>query len=562
MGRQQVPDADTEPSRARRRVWAYGTVGLLAIGLAATASTVPLRSVRSETGQITQGDLGLREVADLRTALADFQVFLEPRLVQFTPASPHDIANAGVLAAAVSLKTQVVVNALSTARLEGMSNDLATAAAAFKKAASGLAPLAAGRSNTADVAIVAAARAAYTLIWDVTSTAATRLQQSRDLDMQQAVGHLDVGHETVLVVDALAVLGSLSMAITLGERARRRERRERTDARRQAIETSLQRALEMSKAEPDVYGIVERSLHESVPRLQVEMLVADSSRAHFLQTLSTGTGGPEERNGCGVVSPLECPATIRGRTLVFPSSRAIDACPFLQDRASGKCSAACIAISIGGKTVGVMHATGPDDAPPTDSEVRCVELTARRSSERIGMLRAFETSESQARVDPLTGLLNRRSLENRVHDLQREGVPYALAYGDLDHFKMLNDAHGHETGDQALRLFSRVLRDAIRPNDIAARYGGEEFVVVLPDCNTDVATGVLERVRERLALALTTGRVAAFTVSFGLALSTDADTFDDVVAVADEALLGAKAAGRNRVVVAASSDVHAPIVET
>ena len=125
--------------------------------------------------------------------------------------------------------------------------------------------------------------------------------------------------------------------------------------------------------------------------------------------------------------------------------------------------------------------------------------------------------------------------------------------GDLDHFKTLNDTHGHEAGDQALRLFSRVLRDSIRPNDLAARYGGEEFVVLLPDCNVESATIVLERVRERLALALTAGRVPAFTASFGIASSSDADTFDEVLAVADRALLSAKAAGRNRVIVAVES---------
>jgi diguanylate cyclase (GGDEF)-like protein len=235
---------------------------------------------------------------------------------------------------------------------------------------------------------------------------------------------------------------------------------------------------------------------------------------------------------------------------VFPTSRALDACPNLQSRASGDCSAACVAISIAGKTVGVVHATGPDNQPPNESDVHYLESTTRQASERVGLLRAFEKSETQARCDPLTGLWNRRSLENRVNDLEREGSPYALAYGDLDHFKVLNDTHGHEAGDQALRLFSRVLRDAIRPNDVAARYGGEEFVIVLPDCGTDTATAVLERVRERLALALTTGRVPAFTVSFGLAASGDADSFDEVVAVADHALLAAKAAGRNRVIVA------------
>src|SRR5205085_4273935 len=103
---------------------------------------------------------------------------------------------------------------------------------------------------------------------------------------------------------------------------------------------------------------------------------------------------------------------------------------------------------------------------PTAAEIRNLETTSRRASERIAMLRAFDKSETQARSDPLTGLWNRRSLENQVRDLQREGSSYAVAYGDLDHFKILNDTHGHEAGDQALRLFSRVLRDAIRPGDI------------------------------------------------------------------------------------------------
>ncbi|HEY5012137.1 MAG TPA: hypothetical protein VIK61_05455 [Acidimicrobiia bacterium] len=161
------------------------------------------------------------------------------------------------------------------------------------------------------------------------------MRSVRDLDLQQADTNLVGGHVVVLVVDALAVVAALFAAFVLGQRARRREQRDRTDAHRQAFDTSLQRALEMSKAEPDVYGIVSVALPEAVPRLQVEMLVADSSRAHFHQTLNAGSGDTEERSGCGVVSPLDCPATGRGRTLVFPTSRAIDACPYLQRRPSG-----------------------------------------------------------------------------------------------------------------------------------------------------------------------------------------------------------------------------------
>jgi diguanylate cyclase (GGDEF)-like protein len=235
---------------------------------------------------------------------------------------------------------------------------------------------------------------------------------------------------------------------------------------------------------------------------------------------------------------------------LFPSSRALNACHYLKGRPSGECSAACLPVSIAGRTVGVTHAVGPDGVAPTESNIETLNFTSRRGSERIAMIRAFATSETQAQTDPLTGLLNRRSLENTVRDLRNEGVPYALAYGDLDHFKLLNDTHGHEVGDKALRLFARVLGDSLRPDDIAARYGGEEVVIVLPRCDTSEATSVLERVRESLALALSAGRVPPFTVTFGVASSAYAADFDEIVAIADHALLEAKSAGRNRVAVA------------
>ena len=302
----------------------------------------------------------------------------------------------------------------------------------------------------------------------------------------------------------------------------------------------------MTRTEPVVYDVIAESLHDSVGDLSVEMLIADSSRAHFRRALSNNG----DFDGCGVVSPLDCPAAAAGQTLVFPSSGALDACPHLKDRPSGPCSAACLPVSIAGRTVGVTHAVGRDRIPPSETDLEALNFTSRSGSDRIAMLRAFATSETQARTDPLTGLLNRRSLEHRVRDLRREGTPYSLAYGDLDHFKILNDTYGHEAGDRALRLFSRVLRDSIRPNDIAARYGGEEFVIVLPDCGTDVAVGVLERVRERLTLALTAGHVPSFTVTFGVASTAYATEYDEIVAIADRALLDAKAAGRNRVLAA------------
>jgi len=467
---------------------------------------------------------------------------------------PAEIAKGAQIGQTEVVQAARVAKILAPLGLGQGAHEIARANTAFAKALNNLGPLLGGQPRNVIAAGIAAERAAFALARAATAAVVAQLRDASDLDSRRAIGHLERGYTTVLVVDGIASAIALVGCFVVGQRARRRERRALVLAKRQEFEAILQEALEMAKSETDAYGVVTHALTECVPRLEVEMLVADSSRAHFHQTLTTGSAtDAEPRSGCGVVSPLDCPAATRGHTLVFPSSRALNACPYLKARPSGEASAACVAISITGRSSGVVHAMGPDGAPPDEDDVRYLEITTRRASERIAMLRAFEKSETQARTDPLTGLWNRRSLENRMHELHRDGTPYALAYGDLDHFKNLNDTHGHEAGDQALRLFARVLRDAIRPADITARYGGEEFVVVLPNCEVDTASKVLERLRERLALTLSTGRVPAFTVSFGLASSVDADSFDEVVAVADRALLTAKTAGRNRTILAAGS---------
>jgi diguanylate cyclase (GGDEF)-like protein len=327
-----------------------------------------------------------------------------------------------------------------------------------------------------------------------------------------------------------------------------RQRQETT--RRAQLDSQIQRALEMTRTEDGAYGVVSNAMRASmVPGQLGEFLVADSSRAHFRQVSGTGEDG--EGPGCPVGGPADCPATNGGQTLVFASSAALDTCPWLRDRQNGACSATCVPVAIAGRTIGVLHVTGPVEAPPDNMTVQDLELVARKAGERIGMLRAFARTETEARTDPLTGLLNRRSLENRVRRLAEQGVPYVVAFADLDHFKELNTAYGHETGDRALRIFSRTLRDSIRPDDIPARWGGEEFVTLLPDCRIEDARIVAERLRERLGWVLERGDVPHFTVSIGLAASEDGVTFSEVLAAADDALMQAKAGGRDVVVLAA-----------
>lgn len=120
---------------------------------------------------------------------------------------------------------------------------------------------------------------------------------------------------------------------------------------------------------------------------------------------------------------------------------------------------------------------------------------------------------------------------------------------DLDFFKRVNDSHGHEMGDRALRLFSRVFTDGLRAGDLAARWGGEEFAAVLHGVRAADATRVLERLRNSLAEATMTGETPPFTASFGIIDSATVGNFELLVRTADDALYAAKEAGRDCVVV-------------
>jgi diguanylate cyclase (GGDEF)-like protein len=361
------------------------------------------------------------------------------------------------------------------------------------------------------------------------------------------------GRTTIQFAAAAAFLTFLGVGAVMVRRVRRDGQTSDRDARvravehrRSEVETRLQRALEMESTEDGTYDVIRQALGTVAGGRAVELLVADSSQAHFRQVLSTVDAGV---GACRVAAPGECPAASSGQTRRFEDSDLLDTCPYLRKHPD-RVWATCVPVSIAGRTTGVLHAEGPIDAPANDELPTELELVSRKAGDRIGVMRVLASTEAQAQADPLTGLPNRRTLENRTHSLLEHDMDFVVAFADLDHFKNLNDLHGHETGDRALRLFARVLRDTIRPRDIPARYGGEEFVVVLPDCTIPDARIVAERIRSQLALAIGAATVPTFTVSVGLAAANPDEALSEVIARADGALLKAKQIGRDRVVVA------------
>lgn len=151
----------------------------------------------------------------------------------------------------------------------------------------------------------------------------------------------------------------------------------------------------------------------------------------------------------------------------------------------------------------------------------------------------------ESRVDPLTGLGNRRMFDQSLDSFRalfnRYRKHYSLAMLDIDHFKKINDTHGHLHGDHCLATVGTLLRDLARETDVVARYGGEEFVILMPETPIQGAAIFCERVRSRIESQLN------LTVSIGAASTEHFGVTDDLLNVADQALYQAKEAGRNLV---------------
>lgn len=205
----------------------------------------------------------------------------------------------------------------------------------------------------------------------------------------------------------------------------------------------------------------------------------------------------------------------------------------------------------------------PADLPAPELAVRLRALLRRKqAADRIRA--SVQDSLRLAVRDPLTGLYNRRFAEPRlgaIADRARAlGAGFAVMIVDLDRFKTVNDAHGHASGDAVLIEVAQRLADNLRVSDLVARIGGDEFLIALPDCGlaeAQATAGRLSRMVQDRPVRLPDGRDLALTVSIGLAVAMAAaprtEEIDEMLARADRALLIAKAAGRNQVILGASA---------
>ena len=187
-----------------------------------------------------------------------------------------------------------------------------------------------------------------------------------------------------------------------------------------------------------------------------------------------------------------------------------------------------------------------------DGHIRNLDqLVMQRTSE---LEAALESIRRLSSIDPLTGCFNRRwfneAIVQEIERAERYGRPLSVVFADIDHFKQINDTHGHLTGDQVLKAVAECIRLSVRENiDWVVRFGGEEFVIVLPETVEASAIVGAERLRGEIASLVPVGDLPSLSVtaSFGVAQLRPGETAQSLIHRADELLYGAKQAGRNRI---------------
>lgn len=215
----------------------------------------------------------------------------------------------------------------------------------------------------------------------------------------------------------------------------------------------------------------------------------------------------------------------------------------------------CVPMLSHGQRIGVVHLSGPEPFAPESIEL--ARVVADRTATAVANLRLQALLREQAIRDPLTGLFNRRfldeTLEREVHVALRTGRPIGIMMLDLDGYKQFNDRHGHEAGNTVLRQVGEYLRTAIRAGDAACRYGGDEFLLILPGSGLDDTVRRANQIQQGLSeLAIYHRGKLLDSISSSVGIASFPENglgSDDVLEAADAALYQAKTEGRNRVAV-------------
>jgi len=312
-------------------------------------------------------------------------------------------------------------------------------------------------------------------------------------------------------------------------------------------------AVTQCTSEVEVYDHILHSLKERFRPTQVMIFKLDPEE-NLLEAAATLVPLPEEVRDWPVIpEPHNCKAVRMGRRFRVNDVKAEPLCP-AKFVAPAEGSYYCGPLIAGGVIIGAVRVEGAKGFWTPERE-SLLESYLSGAATALSNLRLLESTKQQANVDELTGLYNRRFVEEYARKLiamaRRQGQPLGIIMMDLDHFKEVNDVYGHEVGDRVLRQFAKTVTHALREANVAARFGGEEFVVVLPETLPQGCMLVAERIRkavERMVVPSGTERpLPPLTVSLGIAVYPEhGQGLEELLQASDKALYESKRAGRNR----------------
>ena len=333
----------------------------------------------------------------------------------------------------------------------------------------------------------------------------------------------------------------------LGESLTSLERRN-TDI---ALLAEMARLLQTELSQTETLELASTYCQQLLPYSEGEFFLYRNSADVLVQASAWGLKADEAPD---LLTPKDCWALRRGRWHLaehkgdlccghYPASPGVEAITDL-----------CLPLVAYGEVLGLIHIRHHGPENHSQGYLQVAEAIAEQTALALANSRMRQVLENQSVKDPLTGLYNRRfmdeTLRRELARAERNEACLSVVMLDLDNFKRMNDTHGHAAGDAVLRAVSDYLLQALRVSDIACRFGGEELVIILPDCPADVAATRADEIRcaiESMQI-IEQGQVLRVTASFGVAsTSTCGCDQSNLLKAADASLYVAKRAGKNRV---------------
>jgi diguanylate cyclase (GGDEF)-like protein len=353
-------------------------------------------------------------------------------------------------------------------------------------------------------------------------------------------------------VIAVAVAASLALVLVwLGLMLTRRSKR--LEAIRQHDQSELRELLQVSESEQESRKLLIRHIEKILPGALAAVFNRNNSDDRLEATLSesgveVAADSPLSPINAERLRPRSCMAVRLSRGYYQgPDDHPLVSCEICGGMRE---TSVCQPLLVGGQVIGsVLVVT---DNPIDGYRRGRISESIVQATPILANQRNLNLAETRAASDALTGLPNRRSadatLKRMAAHAGRAISPLAAILLDLDHFKVINDRYGHESGDKVLALVGRILNSTIRGSDFAARFGGEEFLILLPDTDREGAVTVAEKIRSEIARSEVPGIGGPLAASLGVAiLPGDASESDELLRKADRALYTAKESGRNRV---------------